>query len=177
MHTLNQFTTTGITASPRTRQRGFSLIEVLVAVLVLSIGLLGLALLQAQGLVFNSNAYYRTQATLLAYDMMDRMRTNRGGAAGGDYDVPDQNAAETARAAYTTCKSAESNPCNCTTSNCDTVNLAKYDLGVWYDLIASLVPENPGALSTIEKNGNIHTITIRWRERDITRAQQWVIEL
>ncbi len=56
---------------------GFTLLEILVAVLVLSIGLLGIAGLQVTGLRFNHSAYARTQATLLAYELADRMRANR----------------------------------------------------------------------------------------------------
>ncbi len=59
------------------RQAGFSLIEVMVAVLVLGIGLLGFALLQTMTLRFTQSANYRTQATNLAYDLLDQMRANR----------------------------------------------------------------------------------------------------
>jgi type IV pilus assembly protein PilV len=55
---------------------GFSLIEVLVALLVLSIGLLGLAGLQARSLKENHQAFLRTQATLDAYQIIDCMRAN-----------------------------------------------------------------------------------------------------
>jgi type IV pilus assembly protein PilV len=58
----------------RRTQRGFSLLEVLIALLVLSIGLLGLAALQAAGLRSSHGAYLSSQATLLAYDMADRIR-------------------------------------------------------------------------------------------------------
>ncbi len=58
-------------------QRGFTLVEVLVALVVLSIGLLGLAGLQSQGLAGNSDALMRSQATLYVYDMIERMRVNR----------------------------------------------------------------------------------------------------
>jgi type IV pilus assembly protein PilV len=69
-------------------QRGFSMIEVLIAVLVLSIGLIGLASLQGVSLQFNNSAYLRSQATNLAYDMADRVRANRGVAlAGGAYNL------------------------------------------------------------------------------------------
>ncbi len=57
-------------------ERGVTLIEVLVTMLVLAIGLLGLAGLQAQGLQSNNRAYMRSQAAILAYDMADRMRSN-----------------------------------------------------------------------------------------------------
>lgn len=68
-------------------QRGSSMIEILVSVLVLSIGLLGVASLQAVGLKNNNSAYLRTQANVLASDIMDRMRVNRTAATDSDYDV------------------------------------------------------------------------------------------
>lgn len=66
---------------------GFSLVEVLVALVVLSIGLLGLAGLQTRGVRDNHSAYLRTQATLNAKDLVDRMRANRSAALVGDYDI------------------------------------------------------------------------------------------
>ena len=56
---------------------GFSMIEVLVALLVLAFGLLGFALLQTMNLRFTQSANYRTQATNLSYDLLDQMRANR----------------------------------------------------------------------------------------------------
>lgn len=66
---------------------GFSLVEVLVALVVLSIGLLGLAGLQTRGVRDNHGAYLRTQATFSAKDLVDRMRANRPAALAGNYDV------------------------------------------------------------------------------------------
>ncbi|GHH52937.1 MULTISPECIES: type IV pilus modification protein PilV [Gammaproteobacteria] len=60
---------------------GFSMIEVLIAILVLAIGLLGFALLQTMNVRFVQSANYRTQATNLAYDLIDQMRSNRYQAA------------------------------------------------------------------------------------------------
>jgi len=57
--------------------RGVSLIEVLVAVLVLSIGLLGVAALQGFSLQAGQSAYHRTQATNVAYEVADFTRLNR----------------------------------------------------------------------------------------------------
>ena len=60
---------------------GFTLTEVLVALLVLGIGLLGLAALQARGVKFNHDANARSQATLLAYQIMDQMRADAASMA------------------------------------------------------------------------------------------------
>jgi type IV pilus assembly protein PilV len=66
-------------------QSGFSLIEVLIAVLVLGVGLLGLALLQSISLRNGNSAAHRTQATNLAYEMIDMIRANRPEA--GNYNL------------------------------------------------------------------------------------------
>ncbi|MNM38826.1 hypothetical protein D3C81_495900 [compost metagenome] len=59
------------------RQGGFSLLEVMIALLVLAFGLLGFALLQTLNVRFVQSANYRTQATNLAYDLIDLMRAQR----------------------------------------------------------------------------------------------------
>lgn len=69
------------------KQGGVALIEVLIAFFVLAIGLLGLAGLQIKTLQFNQSAYQRSQATIAAYDMLDRMRLNRDAARVGGYNV------------------------------------------------------------------------------------------
>ncbi|NWG87303.1 MAG: type IV pilus modification protein PilV [Hydrogenophilaceae bacterium] len=68
-------------------QAGFSLLEVLVALVVMSLGLLGLAALQATGLKNNYSAYTRSQAALYAYDMIDRLRADRQAALTGSYNL------------------------------------------------------------------------------------------
>lgn len=59
------------------KARGFTLLEVLIALLVLAFGLLGFALLQTMNLRFTQSANHRTQATNLAYDLLDQIRANR----------------------------------------------------------------------------------------------------
>ena len=71
-------------------QRGFTLLEVLVAILVVAGGLLGLAALMNASLRNNQSANAQTQAVWLAYDMLDRLRADRVnalGAAGSNYNV------------------------------------------------------------------------------------------
>jgi len=66
--------------SPR-RSRGFSLIEVMIAVLLVSIGLLGMALLQSTALRAGQSSSERTAATLLGYQILDMARANRSQTA------------------------------------------------------------------------------------------------
>ncbi|HAI47282.1 MAG TPA: type IV pilus modification protein PilV [Stenotrophomonas sp.] len=70
-----------MSSRPHRQQGGFTLLEVLIAVVVLAFGLLGFALLQTTSVRFVQSANYRTQATNLAYDMTEQMRSNRFQAA------------------------------------------------------------------------------------------------
>lgn len=69
------------------RQGGTTMIEVLVTILVMSVGLLGLAALQGFSLQAGQSAYYRTQATNLAYEVTDFARVNRS-AIMDDCSIP-----------------------------------------------------------------------------------------
>lgn len=76
------------------RSRGFSLLEVLITIVIVSVGLLGMAALQAFSLKANQSANSRTKATALAYMIVDRMRAHGGGALatatayyGGGYGI------------------------------------------------------------------------------------------
>jgi len=68
------------------RSGGFTLIEVLISVVIFSVGLLGLAGLQATGIKLNHSSLLRTQATLMAYDIADCMRANRGNVSAYEID-------------------------------------------------------------------------------------------
>jgi len=150
----------------RTSLAGFSLIEVLVALLVLSIGLLGLAALQTTGLTLNHESYGRTQAVLQAYDIIDRMRANKsdsGGAVNSTYD----SVALGAQPAITT---------NCLSASCTGTELAQYDINKWNTANASLLANGKGAickgnfsadLSSCNTTGSIYRVAITWKESDM----------
>jgi type IV pilus assembly protein PilV len=69
------------------RPRGFTLVEVLVSLVVLAIGLLGIAKLMLFSSHANDSAYLRSQATALAYEILDNMRANKAGAIQQLYDT------------------------------------------------------------------------------------------
>lgn len=155
-----QLTSGKATSTP---QAGFTLIEVLVAILVLSIGLLGLAMLQVESLKYNTDAYYRTQATMLAYDIIDRMRANADTAKSGGY---------VAAAAPTEQLCGEPGNGGCSTAEA----LASYDLTVWYQRLAASLPAG-ATPSSIARAGNQITVTINWAERGVAKSRSWVVEL
>lgn len=101
------------------RQHGFTLIEILISVFILAVGLLGIASMQAQSLQFNFSAYQRSQATFLAYDIIDRMRVNKPQALLGSY-----NFALGAGPVSAT-------DCQATGANCSTGDMANFDLTQW----------------------------------------------
>ncbi|OYX52552.1 MAG: type IV pilus modification protein PilV, partial [Comamonadaceae bacterium 32-67-11] len=74
-------------AAPAKRQRGASLIEVLVAFLLLTFGLLGMSAMQINALQNNHSALQRSQASMLAHFKMDAMRANRVDAITGLYNM------------------------------------------------------------------------------------------
>lgn len=151
---------------PTLPSKGFSLLEVMVALLVLSVGLLGLAGLQTFSLKFNHQSYERTQATLLINDIMDRIIANPTAALAGSFDAV---AAGATAAAYTALAS-------CQTTGCLAGDLANYDINSWKLQLesskvlaqgtGSVTRANPGDLT-----GCIYNISVTWVENDITMTQ------
>ncbi len=173
---------------------GFTLIEVLVSLVILAVGLLGLAMLQTTGLRNNTNSYSRTQATYLAYDLAERMRANVPAFQAGNYDVLNQTTAGNIDSASNTNYSCNQNQnCTCDTGTCNNAALAQYDLGQWYYNLDMLLPGTKDAanLSTplraiIARTNNAATVTIYWLEqnRDASgassatpKSQTWELDI
>ncbi len=123
----------------RGRQEGAGLIEVLVAVLVMGVGLLGIAAMQATALRNNESSLERSQATIQTYSILDAMRANRSRALAGDYDM-----AET-----------------CATPSA-TTTLAEKDKNQWFEDMQAAMGENDKTCASIAHNGNQFTITVEW---------------
>ncbi|HEY8520232.1 MAG TPA: type IV pilus modification protein PilV [Gammaproteobacteria bacterium] len=134
-----------------TGHRGFSLIEVMVALLVLSVGLLGIAALHGQGLGASRVAMYRTVAVNLAADMAERIRVNRlgGGAYGGS---PADN---------------ECDPQTGSGVDCTPAEMAAHDLFVWQEQVAEQLPNGSGEVQFAAGTPPTYTITVTWDETGI----------
>jgi len=122
---------------------GFTLLEVLVALVVLSIGLLGLSGLQTSSLRNNHSAFLRSQATLAITDIMDRMRANNDAANADNYDI---NYGATPSA--TAC-----------TSNCSAQAVADMDLVEWRSYVERL-PGGEGRIEVVQENVNVGSVSI-----------------
>ena len=118
-----------------TKQSGVTLVEVLIAVVVLAIGLLGLAALQTSALSNTTISYQYTQAATLAQGMAERMRANRAAVV--------NSAKPYALAAGSTPTATK----DCSTASCSSTELAGWDLANWYAAIA------PGYTSANIPNG------------------------
>jgi type IV pilus assembly protein PilV len=161
------------------RSGGFSLIELLVAVLVMGIGVLGVTALQMVSLQNNRMALERGEAVSLAYDMMDRIRANPGaGYATALGDAPP----------------AAPN-CVGNGANCSAAQMVNFDLASWKCLLGEFrgaaecvalrndgvipdVDQQPGLPSgdgSIAAAGGVVTVTVQWTGID-NQAQSVVIE-
>lgn len=130
---------------PLNRQRiaGLTLVEILIALLVISIGLLGVAGLHAMSLRNNYDALMRSHASALAADMIDRMRANRAAVTdGGDYDGITVDADIVVK---------------------DDSSQATIDVAEWKDTLASQLPDGKGAI-TVNASGIVR-IEVQWFER------------
>jgi len=136
--------------------QGVSLIEVLVSILILSLGLLGVAGLQTTSLRSNQTAYFRSQATAAASDIIDRMRSNLQGVANGKYDAVDSTI-------------LPSNP-NCIDNGCNADQLADHDIIDWTNNALALLPSGAGTV-TLDDMGtandpsdDVFVVAIRWND-------------
>ena len=153
----------------KNRQQGFSLFEVLIALLVLSVGLLGLANLQGQSISSSYNAHLRTQATSLAQSMVDRMRANRSHA------LQATNNYQTAIDAQPPTTSV-----NCLTATCSEEEIALFDVREWkcnLGLYAeetvcngfvnqSTLPNGVGSVTAPDVTTGLTTVTVQWVDTD-----------
>jgi type IV pilus assembly protein PilV len=138
-------------------ESGFTMVEVLVALVVLAIGLLGIAALYLNSLQAGRTAIYRTQAVNLAADLADRIRVNRTAVAGYG------NVFNDAFAEVPACF-----PTVFPTGGCTAAELATSDLSRWKASLAQLLPNGQGQVVVtlpvaLGEPAN-YVITVQWAE-------------
>jgi type IV pilus assembly protein PilV len=140
-------------------QKGSSLLEVLISLVVLAIGILGVFALQTSSLKSNQNAYLRSQAALLANDLIERARSNRQGFLDGAYNAP-----------------LPSLTAEClTTTGCTPAALAAHDVAEWQAALGQLLPLGGGmicidstpddgtiAVPACDDTGAMHVVKTWW---------------
>jgi len=148
----------------RTTQQGFSLIELLVALVILAVGILGIAGLQVVALQQNRGALYRAEATMIANDVMDRIRVNRDTTY--DTAINDDPPALAD---------------DCRSTDCSPDEMAEYDIAQWkcsindldadgnpFDICTTLGIEGalPGGAGAINLAGDVYEVTVQWTDRN-----------
>lgn len=126
----------------RAREYGVSLVEVLIAVLVLSVGVLGAASLQLNAMRYSASAGYSTQAAIISRDILDRMRAN-----------------PSALASYAT--ASISGAC---TASAGGASIVLADIA---DFTRAVTCQLPGADASIAVAGRRVTVSIAWSEARI----------
>jgi type IV pilus assembly protein PilV len=112
-------------------QHGFTLLEILITVIILSIGILGLAGLQFNALRSNQSAAQSTVAVLQVIDAADRLRGNLAGVASGSYDsLTGENSTDP----------------GCIQTGCTSTQLAQYDDWAWHQQITRALPDGQGVI-------------------------------
>jgi type IV pilus assembly protein PilV len=132
------------------KHRGFSLIEVLIALIIMSVGMLGIAGLYVQSLQAGRTSMFRHQAVALAGDVADRIRAN-----------------PTARDAYTDPAGAD-NGCVATGVDCSADEMAFHDTFLWKQQAGNTLPGGGVTVSYEDVTPPRYTITVSWEEPGIT---------
>ena len=120
-----------ISPAPRRRAAGgYVLLEALIAVVIAAVGFIGAARMQTFGLAMNNSTQARQKATLLGYQMADRIRANQAGVSARAYDRP----------------SAGATDCLIAVTGCTPTQLAAADVGEWESEIAAQLPGATGVV-------------------------------
>jgi type IV pilus assembly protein PilV len=123
-------------------QRGLTLVEAMIALLVVSIGLLGIASLQITAMNQNASSLHHSQAVWYAYNMSDRVRANISGFA--SYDGINTGTNDYSQ--------------DCITSRCSAADMITADAADWETMISNL----PGGVGVISSPGNELLVTVMW---------------
>lgn len=146
--------------APAFRAGGFTLIESLVAMVVMSVGMLGIAALYVEGLRAGRTSIYRTVAIDLASDMADRIRAN-----------------PTAVAAYNG-DGVGAVDAGCVNADCTPAEMAATDTVRWHQSVQTLLPDGAANVAVVAgANNSAYTITVTWTEPGVDQPLDYVLSV
>lgn len=149
------------------RQRGISMVESLVALVVISVGMLGIAGLYMSSLQASRTAKLRSQAVLLVSSIADRIRANRD--AGAAYSTASYGGAPKTQ--------------DCDTKNCAAAALAQDDLARWIQDAKAALPGGAAVKGTVQVTDRVRpnpdnfVITVTWREANADNDFNFILSL
>ncbi|WP_230409833.1 type IV pilus modification protein PilV [Undibacterium fentianense] len=151
------------------RQSGATLIEIMVSILVMAIGLLGLASLQINAMKFQKTASQRSEATQAAYDLGERMRSNWV-ATGAPTDKATNEAKYTFLDEYGTVYAANHDPQNdCVSTKCTSAQIAANDIQEWLRNLQRRLIGGAGVIVPVVGGvGSTFDVTVMWKEPTFT---------
>ena len=157
---------------PSSRSRGITLVEVLVSIIVLSLGMLGLAGLQAATTKYRLNTWARTSVASLFSDMSDRIRANPT-QAGANYNAGTDEGLAVATYAYTAdwasqADDPEDPDQNCAEASCTAEQLAAYDIAIWRQRARQTLPQGSVQIQGSRATG--YTVTLMWFDKDFLQT-------
>jgi len=135
---------------------GFSLLEVLISVIILAVGLIGIAALQITTSVYSESSLHRGQASMLAREIIERMRVNLDQAKTGGYDI--------------SALPSLTQDCSGTAADCTPAEMGAHDLRVWSARLAGLLPSGDAVIATNPPadpavDPAVISVAISWNER------------
>jgi type IV pilus assembly protein PilV len=138
------------------------MVEVLVALVVLGVGMLGMASLYVTTLQASTSAMSRMQAVNLASDLGDRIRANR-----------------TAGTAYEGSPASDGTTCVGTSANCSPADMAAHDLFIWQAQIDASLPGDPSGTVTLNTatSPDTYIIKVEWTEPGQSEALSYEMRL
>ena len=157
------------------KQNGMSLIEVLIALIIFSVGLLGIAGLQLVGMKTNHDSLIRTQATQLAQSIAEKMLANEEGVRAGEYTVSNIPSSTISQLGTLPSLNPSLGSMPSSESSSTPIKISQDDLFYWQQMLATQLPGGTGLISCINNPLTSSTATcsefsqgaiiISWQER------------
>lgn len=141
-------------------QTGSGLIEAMISIFVVSIGFLGFAGVQVNGLAAANDSLFRSKAIYLSYQMADRVRANLPGGQAGSYN---------------SLSGTGSSP-GCIATGCTAAQMAQNDFYEWSTEVAAVLPTGQGTIcktsdeTACDGAGSNYAITLTWSEKGVSHS-------